>query len=602
MSRVGETVGPYRLDRLLGRGGMGEVYLAHDTVKGRDVALKLLPPALSQDPAYAARFRREAQIAARLQEPHIVPIHDFGTTGDQLFIDMRVVEGEDLRALLQRRGRLSYDETLRLLSQVASALDAAHGSGLVHRDVKPENVLVTPGGFAYLADFGIAHETGESHLTSTGTAIGSFKYMAPERFSEDETDGRADVYSLGCVTFECLTGSAPFPGNDLSKLMRAHVLQPPPDLPASLGLSPAVTAVLHRAMAKRPADRPSTAGDLMAQFAAAIDGHDTVIRPIPRVPAREETAAATVWDGVGQGSERSQGSHRTAIAAACLAGVLAVAAVAAYFVSSGGRTHADSAASSTSGTTVASTPAARPVGSSTPTTPAEPMRVGISDVPGSGTTATGFNGFDASVARYVAQQLGYPGVSFVRVSDDQRVSAVQDGTVDIVVATFTMTPARRSVVGFAGPYFTAHLGLLVDASSAITSVSSPDLTTVCQAPGSVDTSALTAENPLITLVSGTSVTDCVNQVRDGAVSAATIDDTILAGYLTKTGYAGTVRLVETSAGPQDYGIAVPRADHDLCVKVAGALKQMIDTGAWDSAVSANYAGDFSPTRPTLDAC
>ncbi len=606
MSRVGESVGPYRLEKLLGRGGMGEVYLAEDTVRGRSVALKLLPPALSADPAYVDRFRREARIAARLHEPHIVPIHDFGTTGDQLFIDMRVVPGEDLRSLLGRNGRLGFQRTAALLTQVAAALDAAHAAGLVHRDVKPENVLVTPQEFAYLTDFGIAHETGESHLTSTGTAIGSFKYMAPERFSDDEVDGRADVYSLGCVLFECLTGRPPFPGGDLSKLMRAHVLTPPPELPSELGLPPAVSAVLHRAMAKNPADRQPTAGRLMTDFVDAVDGHATELRPLPVAgPAgvhREETAAATVWDGVAGGSRKPRSGHRAAIIAACAAAVLAVGAVAAYFVGSGGRSHPDRPTDAVAAPATSSAAAAASTTVPQASTPTSPLRVGITDVPGGGTTTSGFNGFDATVARYVAGQLGYPGVDFVKVAGEQRTSALQDGSVDMVVATFTITPERRSSVAFAGPYFTAHLGLLVDASSSIGSVSSPDLDTVCQAPGTTDTSSLTAENPMITLVSGTSVTDCVNQVRDGSVSAATIDDTILAGYLEKPGYSGQLRLIETSAGAQDYGIGLPVGDRDLCVKVSNALRKMIDDGQWDAAVGANYAGGFTPTRPTLDAC
>ncbi|WP_265446490.1 serine/threonine-protein kinase [Flexivirga meconopsidis] len=285
----GRTFGPYRLGEVLGRGGMGVVYSAYDTVRERTVALKLLPTDLASDAAYRERFRREARLAARLGEPHIIPIHDFGEIDGVLFIDMRLVRGQELREVLSREGRLTPTRALALLGQVAAALDAAHADGLVHRDVKPENIIVTDGDFAYLADFGIAARPDETRVTGDGSALGSVRYMAPERFDETPVTASSDVYALGCVLYECLSGTAPFAHRDLSKLIRAHLYDAPPRLPARLPDTDtaALDSVLRQALAKNPADRPATAGALVRDAAEALSGsarshvHRELSRPMP---------------------------------------------------------------------------------------------------------------------------------------------------------------------------------------------------------------------------------------------------------------------------------------------------------------------------------
>ncbi len=254
--RVGTTFGPYRIVDLIGRGGMGEVYRAYDTVKDREVALKLLPRELAGDESYRGRFEREARVAARLQEPHVIPIHDFGRIDDVLFMDMRLVRGKDLRAVLRRPERMDVAFAVDLARQMSDALDAAHADGLVHRDVKPENILLLPSGFAYLADFGIAARADEARMTSAGTAIGSFAYMAPERFQDAPVSPASDIYSLGCVLYECLAGRPPFPRGSVSALIQAHLS----DTPESLRLirddvPPALDEVIARAMAKDPRNR-----------------------------------------------------------------------------------------------------------------------------------------------------------------------------------------------------------------------------------------------------------------------------------------------------------------------------------------------------------
>jgi serine/threonine protein kinase len=202
-SRVGTQVGPYRLRRLLGRGRMGEVYEAHDTQKGRTVALKLMSQEFNSDSVFRRRMQREAHTAGRLQEPHIVPIHDYGEIDGQLFIDMRFIEGTDLGRMLGREGAIPPPRAVAIVSQVAAALDAAHRAGVVHRDIRPENILITGDDFAYLVDFGIAAAaTDRHHLTKTGTAVGSWSYVAPERFSDDDITYRSDIYALACVLYD----------------------------------------------------------------------------------------------------------------------------------------------------------------------------------------------------------------------------------------------------------------------------------------------------------------------------------------------------------------------------------------------------------------
>ena len=223
-SRAGSRFGHYHLRRLLGRGGMGDVYEAEDTIKERVVALKLMSAAFSGDPVFRKRMQREARTAGRLQEPHVVPIHDFGEIDGQLYVDMRLIEGIDVAAVLSRYGPLAPPRAVAIIRQIASALDAAHAAGVMHRDVKPENILITHDDFAYLVDFGIASATTDEKLTQMGSAIGTFRYMAPERFTNSEVTYRADIYALACVLYECLTGSPPYRGNDVT-LMTAHLTQ-----------------------------------------------------------------------------------------------------------------------------------------------------------------------------------------------------------------------------------------------------------------------------------------------------------------------------------------------------------------------------------------
>src|ERR1700752_3539683 len=275
-SRVGSMFGPYHLKRLLGRGGMGEVYEAEHTVKEWTVAVKLMSDTFSKDPVFRERMKREARIAGRLQEPHVVPIHDYGEIDGQMYMEMRLIEGTDLDSVLKRYGPLTPPRAVAIITQIASALDAAHAAGVMHRDVKPPNILVTRDDFAYLVDFGIASATTDEKLTQLGTAVGTWKYMAPERFSNAEVTYRADIYALACVLYECLTGSPPYKSDSAGTLVTAHLNEPIPQPSTTRpGVPRALDTVIARGMAKRPEDRYASAGDL------ALAAHEALSDPDP---------------------------------------------------------------------------------------------------------------------------------------------------------------------------------------------------------------------------------------------------------------------------------------------------------------------------------
>jgi serine/threonine-protein kinase len=277
--------------RLLGRGGMGEVYEAEDTRKHRMVALKMVSEQFSGNEVFRARMQREADADGRLTEPHVAPIHDYGEIDGLMFLEMRLIDGTDLGTMLRHSGPLSPPRAVAIVSQIAAALDAAHATGVTHRDVKPENILVTDDDFAYLVDFGIARAAADPGLTQTGTAMGTFNYMAPERFTGDEVTYLADVYSLACVLDECLTGSPPYRAHSVEQAVGAHLTAPPPR-PSELrpGRVPeAFDEVVARGMAKRPEDRYRSAGDL------AIAAHQALTEPerhqVTRILRRSETAS-----------------------------------------------------------------------------------------------------------------------------------------------------------------------------------------------------------------------------------------------------------------------------------------------------------------------
>ncbi|MDT7550706.1 MAG: eukaryotic-like serine/threonine-protein kinase [Actinomycetota bacterium] len=294
----GLLAGRYRLDERIAVGGMGEVWRGLDTVLNRVVAVKCLKPEYVDDPEFRERFRAEARHAAGLSHPGIASVYDYGEQVEPetaAWLVMELVDGEPLSALLHRTGHLSTEQTLDVVGQAAMALEAAHDAGVVHRDVKPGNLLVRPDGVVKITDFGIARAADAVPLTRTGTVVGTAYYLSPEQASGGVVSPASDVYSLGVVAYECLAGERPFPGTNPLAVATAHMSQPPPPLPAHIPAP--VRDLVMNALEKDPARRPKHAGELgrtaLALHTALTDGRDpTAVLPVqPPAEARAQGAA-----------------------------------------------------------------------------------------------------------------------------------------------------------------------------------------------------------------------------------------------------------------------------------------------------------------------
>jgi serine/threonine-protein kinase len=267
-------LGDYRIEGIVGVGRMGVVYLAIDRITGRAIALKVLRDDIGIDPVYRARFRREGELLAGLQHPHILPIHGTGEIEGELYIATRLVS-TTLRNLIVA-GTMTTDLAMTVLTRVAAALDAAHSHGVIHRDVKPANVLMDPGPDVYLGDFGLARDLDGESLTAPGQVLGTIDYMAPELLDGDGIGPGTDIYGLACLAVESLTGTVPFPRDTDAAIMYAHIADPPPSVRARRPELPrALDDVLSIGMSKDPGDRQSSAGALVAEMLEALG------RPVP---------------------------------------------------------------------------------------------------------------------------------------------------------------------------------------------------------------------------------------------------------------------------------------------------------------------------------
>lgn len=317
---VGSTVAGCRIEGVAGRGGMGVVYRARQVALDRAVALKAIRPEVAASTEYQERFRREARLAAAIEHPNVVPVYEAGESGGVLYLVMRWVPGTDLRALIAERGGLAPERAVALLAPVAEALDAAHRGGLVHRDVKPANVLVSEEGDrerSWLTDFGIARTYADTRgaMTRAGAVVGTFDYIAPERIEGGRGDAASDVYAYGCVLYEALTGRVPFPAPSEVALMHAHLnTEPPAPSEQSPGVPPALDSVVANAMAKRPEARFPSAHDAAEATRAALGA------PPP---------ASTRAQPGGAGPRARPGRRRAALIGAAIVALAAAAAVVA---------------------------------------------------------------------------------------------------------------------------------------------------------------------------------------------------------------------------------------------------------------------------------
>ena len=280
------VAGRYELVNELGKGASATVYRAYDQALERDVALKIVSPALANDPDFVSRFQREARLAARMQHPNIVPVHDVGRTEDgRPFIAMTLIEGTGLDAVIRSHGAMALPEAIRVLSELGSALDYLHGQGLVHRDVKPSNTLVEDSGRVMLADFGIAYARESTRYTSTGVMLGTPRYMAPEQMMGGEPGPQTDVYAMGVVAFEMLAGTPPFEGRGSALMYQVAYESAPLITSVAPNLPAAIEPVIAKALAKQPGDRWATPGEFVAALRDATGHGESAVAPIVALPA-----------------------------------------------------------------------------------------------------------------------------------------------------------------------------------------------------------------------------------------------------------------------------------------------------------------------------
>ncbi|MCV7194717.1 bifunctional serine/threonine-protein kinase/transporter substrate-binding domain-containing protein [Mycolicibacterium brumae] len=428
-----KAFGHYELRERLGRGGMGEVYRAFDTKTHREVALKVLPAHHAEDAAFQERFRREAHAVSGLSEPHVVPIHGYGEIDGQLYLDMRLIEGRTLGAVLTDTGRaLSPEFCATFVEQIGSALDAAHAEGIIHRDVKPANILITDNKFAYLIDFGLARGATDAGMTTAGNTLGTLAYMAPERFDNSVTDPRSDIYALTAVLYECLTAVRPYQGDSLEQQIAGHLRLPPPK-PSDINprLAP-FDEVIAKGMAKDP-DRRFQSG---AALAAATSR------------AAEATARSTTGRHAAPRPAAARKSRKGWLVAAALllVGVLAGAFVWATGDRGGPGEGTSPSRNAGDDGRVAKIAATVPeaiksrgvliVGTNVPYAPGE-----FKDSDGN------LVGYDIDLMNAVARTLGLR-VEYRDLEFDTILGAVETGTIDVGASSITDTRQREQKVDF----------------------------------------------------------------------------------------------------------------------------------------------------------
>src|SRR3954468_24655048 len=344
----------YRVEGVLGQGGMGVVYEATQLSLNRTVALKLLAGQLGDDPAFRERFRREGLLQAQIDHPNIVTVYEAGDTDEGLFLAMRLVRGPNLKDMIVSR-ELDAGRSLRILAPVADALDAAHAEGLIHRDIKPQNILVSGRDHAYLADFGLTKAPGEKSLTKTGQFVGTLDYISPEQIRGQGASKLSDIYALAAVLYECLSGVVPYPKDSEAAVLYAHMSEEPPSLTETRPELPApLDAVIRKAMSKNPDERQRSAGELMRDAEEAFSRKTrAAMTPPGPIETPEEVGIRASETDVGTREARAQDSDELASATQAAGADATRAAVAGDATRVGGADATRATGPGTDGTQVA---------------------------------------------------------------------------------------------------------------------------------------------------------------------------------------------------------------------------------------------------------
>lgn len=439
--------GHYQLQKLIGRGGMGEVYQAYDSDTDRIVALKVLPPHLAQDSTFQERFRRESHAAAGVSNPHVVPIHGYGEIDGRLYLDMRLIEGRNLGAMLTKTGKpLDPAFVVGMVEQVAEALDGAHAAGLIHRDVKPSNILIADNDFVYLIDFGLARTAGDAGMTTAGSTLGTLAYMAPERFDGGKVDLRSDVYALACVLYECLTGERPYPSDSLEQQIAGHMVSPAPRASDKDLRLAAFDEVIAKGMAKKPSKRYQSAGALAAAARAAL-----------RVPVR--TTGRSGRHSAQRVPTRVRVSKKVAVIAGATVLVAALCAVGIWQLRGSDPDRvANAAGSAGSGPVQAPTGAVDKIAKTVPADIRDSGRlvvgVNVPYAPNEFKNSSGeIVGFDIDLMKAVARTMGLV-PDFRETGFEGILPSVQDGNFNVGMSSMTDTAEREQQADFV-TYFEA---------------------------------------------------------------------------------------------------------------------------------------------------
>ena len=569
--------GHYQLQELIGRGGMGEVYRAFDPKTDRIVALKVLPHRLAEDEVFQQRFRREAQAAAALTEPHVVPIHGYGEIDGRLYLDMRLIEGRTLGAILSDSGKpLDPALAVSVVEQVAAALDAAHAAGLIHRDVKPSNILITGSDFAYLIDFGLARTAGEAGLTTAGSTLGTLAYMAPERFSGGQADHRSDVYALTCVLYECLTGLRPYPDDSLEQQIAGHISDPAPRPSEKNPKLAAFDEVIAKGMAKKPGQRYASAGEVAAAARQALT-------------ARVRRAGSSGRHGLA-----APRPHRRRAVFAVGAAVVLVAATGVGAWQWRATDNRSSGATSLAGTASSSEPLPPAIGavpSIAATVPASIrdsgrliVGVNIPYAPNEFIDADGkIAGFDVDLMNAVARTMGLT-PEYRQTAFEAIIPSVRAGDFHVGMSSFTDTKEREAAADFvtyfrAGTLWAQRPGVAVDPDNACglkVGVAYPSLQESEELPAK-SRDCVAAGKPAIKKVIYTRQDDLNTALMAGEVDAMSADSPVT-GFAIKTS-GGQLEAAGVVFDSAPYGWPVAK-DSGLAEPLRQALQHVIDTGEY----------------------